>query len=302
MPKVVDYYNAQRYEETNIFIGKLRDCCSGGGKVFLDFIHTEQITAAAMISFLAEVDLLTSLSPYGRNAISFNNPSNEKVESVLKQVGFYDLVQKEERHTEEYDDVVFWQYASGIQSEPFRAKSMFGVIKKELQATGSRQLYRGFVEAMSNSVEHGYYACSERGEVSKWWAFAGIKDKELVAVICDKGVGISNTLPVTQEGRIEHIFSMLGIMGRKDSAFIKAASNLASTRTNLPNRGKGLSDIKSVIDKHGSGVVSIFSNKGHYIYRGKKGAVVDTTHDYKHSMNGTIVEWTLPLSEDSENE
>ncbi len=54
---------------------------------------------------------------------------------------------------------------------------------------------------MSNSVEHAYVddlMHTEDDETAKWWTFAGIHDKNLTVVICDKGVGIPSTLPKTQ--------------------------------------------------------------------------------------------------------
>lgn len=299
VPKLIDFYNVHNFEKMNSFLDTLRKCIQEEGRVFLDFSMTEYASASAMLSFLAEVDILTTHSPYGKRAIAFNHPSNGKIESILKQVGFYDLLGKRDRVTNDYADVVFWKYASGACSEPILAKGIFAEIKQEIQIKGSKKLYRGFVEAMSNSVEHAYAAneaLATSDGPAKWWAFSGIKDDKLLFVICDKGVGIPNTLPATQKGNLDAIFNILGLTGRKDSAFIKAASNLNRTSTKLPNRGKGLTDIKSVIDTNDGALLSIFSNRGRYIYKGlNRGLVKDIVLDYKHSVGGTIVEWVIPL-------
>lgn len=302
VPERVDYYNKKECESTNVFLDRLRDCAMNGQRrIHLDFTSTNFISAAAMLSLLAEVDVITKKSPHGTKAISFNHPKDPKMESVLKQVGFYDLLKKDKRDTPEYDDVTFWKYTSGVCSEPILAKSMIEEIKNELERKASRKLYRGFVEAMSNSVEHAYTYDSvhcEQDQTAKWWTFAGIKGTDLVVVICDKGVGIPQTLPITQgASSLSTLFKTLGFdpMKVKDSTFIKAASSLTNTSTGKTNRGKGLTDIKSVIDSIGAGVLSIFSNHGRYIYKGDKGAVKEVMHDYKHSVSGTIIEWTIPL-------
>lgn len=307
VPKYVDYYQKSKYEETNDFLSQVRDCAiNGQRRVHLDFTSTTFISAAAMLSLLAEVDVITKKSPHGSRAISFSHPKEPKMESVLKQVGFYDLLKKCKRDTPEYDDVTFWKYTSGICSEPILAKSMIAEIKTELEQKASRKLYRGFVEAMSNSVEHAYkydYEHCEQDQTAKWWTFAGIKGSELIIVICDKGVGIPKTLPITQgAGTLAKIFRTLGFdpFKVKDSTFIKAASYLTKTSTGETHRGKGLTDIKSVIDTIGAGVLSIFSNKGRYVYKGDQGTVKEVMHDYKHSVFGTIIEWTIPLKDGEE--
>lgn len=303
VPQYVDYYNKKKYDVISVFLNQVRDCAiNGQRRIYLDFSSTTLISAAAMLSLLAEVDVITKKSPHGIKAISFNHPKEPKIESVLKQVGFYDLLKKEKRETPEYDDVTFWKYTSGACSEPILAKSMIEEIKNELERKASRKLYRGFVEAMSNSVEHAYEYDSEhceKDQTAKWWTFAGINGSDLVVVICDKGVGIPKTLPITQGATsLASLFRKLGFNPHKvkDSTFIKVASGLTKTSTGKKNRGKGLTDIKSVIDSIGSGMLSIFSNQGRYIYKGDKGAVKEIMHDHKHSVSGTIIEWTIPLT------
>ncbi len=305
-PEKIDYYQKNNFEITSNFLDGIKDCAlRADRRIFLDFSKTSYISAAAMLSFLAEVDVITKKSPFGVRAVSFNHPRNEKMESVLKQVGFYDLLKKDKRQTEEYDDVTFWKYTSGVCSEPILAQDMITDIKNELERSASRKLYRGFVEAMSNSVEHAYEGDDshcEEDSTAKWWTFAGIRNSELVVVICDKGVGIPQTLPKTQGAtRIEELLRLLGIkrFEAKDSTYIQAASSLSNTSTGKSYRGKGLTDMKKVIDSIGHGFMSIFSNYGRYVYKGAQGAINEVTIDYKQSVSGTIVEWVIPLKEDT---
>lgn len=299
-PVSINYYNNRDFEVTNKFLSNLRDCVLKNNRVYIDFSLTKNISAAAMLSFLAEVDVLTKKSKFGLNAISFSHPKEKKIESILNQVGFYDLLRKPKRETERYDDVTFWKYTSGSCSEPLLAKGMMVEIKKELERNSSKKLYRGFTEAMSNSVEHAYIddlMHTENDETAKWWTFAGIHEKHLTVVICDKGVGIPSTLPKTQGVSVlNKIFKKLGVSlaNVKDSTYIKASTTLQETRTGELNRGKGLNDIKSVIDSIGDGFMGIFSSKGRYIYKGKTGNINEVLKDYKSSVNGTIIEWTIP--------
>ncbi|MGC0820784.1 ATP-binding protein [Pantoea agglomerans] len=299
-PIRIDYYynNDRNYEITNKFINDLKDCTlKNKRRVLINFSETNFISAAAMLSLLAEVDVILRKSPHARRAISFSHPKNEKIESILKQVGFYDLLRKVKRKTKDYDDVTFWKYTSGSLSQPVLANEMLAEIRKSLKSHNSKKLYRGFIEAMSNSVEHAYIE-EEPNSESKWWTFAGIHEDQVIVVICDKGVGIPSTLPNTQGPNIlRSFFETLGVSLNNvaDSSYIKAAASLSRTRTGQANRGKGFTDITSVIDTIGSGMLSIFSNKGRYIYKGNQGLINDMVKDYKTSVCGTIVEWVFPL-------
>jgi len=305
-PVRINYYQKNDYDLTNRFLGQIRDCLSSGRRVFIDFRNTKFISAAAMLSFLAEVDVLIKKHPNGNRCLNFSHPLEEKIESILVQVGFYDLIKKEKRETKDFDDVTFWKYSSGSCSEPIIAKEMIAEIKKELAQRASKKLYRGFIEAMSNSVEHAYLnepgnnssiEKDEQDNAAKWWTFAGIREKQLIVVICDKGVGIPNTLPKTQGvTALRNLFDKMGysLDNVKDSVFIKASTAVQKTRTGERYRGKGLKDIKAVIDIIGSGYMSIFSNKGKYIYRGNSGKIKELVFDHKSSVRGTIIEWSIP--------
>lgn len=301
LPRYIDYYFPDNLEKLSTCIDRIDRFVEQGARVMLNFDNTEKVTAAAMISLLAEIDQKIKQSRIGHKLISFNHPVDEKVKSVLKQIGFYELLKKDLPKVEAFDDVLFWRYSSGVCSEPMLAHETIKEMKKELELKASKKLYRGFSEAMANSVEHAYttdralHEIDRESAFEKWWCFAGIKDDNLVVVICDKGVGIPKTLPITQKDILRKILEMMKIVKPTDAEYIKAASNLRETRTGLTNRGKGISDMKAVIDAHEDGSLTIFSNKGRYTYSGNRGIVRELIVDYAHSVRGTIIEWSLPL-------
>lgn len=304
-PKRIDYYRDDNINKSNIFIKSIKDAIDKKFKVSISFEDTEYISAAAMISLLAEIELLV-IRHNPIKVIYFSHPKDKKIESILKQVGFYDLLKKEKRDTPEYDDVTFWKFASGVCSEPIETKRMFQEIKAEIEIKASKKLYRGVIEAMANSVEHAYLDSKgqicEPEDTKRWWCFAGIKDDRLVVVICDKGVGIPKTLPMTQGSNLDLLFQLLRITKRTDSAYIKTASSLKETRTGAKHRGKGIADMKRVVDMLNSSRLTIFSNRGLYRYKGKTSPMLEALSDFKHSVNGTIVEWNIPLIKEARYE
>lgn len=302
-PTHIDYYKAVHFNRTNEFLIKLRRAVIDRSKrVLINFKNTKYISASAMISFLAEVDNIVSSSGLGRNCISFTHPKNDKVESILKQIGFYDLLGKEKRNTKSYDDVAYWNYASGTNSDAQQASSAMKEIEAKISQRAQRKLYKGFTEAMANSVEHAYPENTALDlNITKWWAFAGIKNNILVVVICDKGIGIPNSLPLTRtEGFIESFKVALKLKKLNDSAMINIAARMGKTRTQQGNRGKGLKDVKSIIDSLNKGSLTIYSNKGYYRYFRNNSLIEDSMKEQRSSVCGTIVEWAIPLDADAQ--
>ncbi|CDA00927.1 TPA: sensor histidine kinase [Raoultella planticola] len=300
-PINIDYYDTTNYHKTNVFLMKLRRLILDKKKnVCINFNATKKITASAMISFLAEVDTLISHSTLGRGCITFNHPKMEKIESILKQIGFYDLLRKGARETKNFDDVAYWNYASGAQTDTQQASEAIKEIEFKISQKAQRKLYKGFSEAMANCVEHAYYGDKNQDDsCTKWWAFAGVKDNNLIVVICDKGIGIPESLPLTRTDEIiEHLKNLLQLRKLNDSAMIKIASQMGRTRTQQGNRGKGLKDIKAIIDSLNEGNLSIYSNKGYYRYFRHNSKLNDHRREHKSSVCGTIVEWSIPLTAD----
>jgi len=298
-PVNIDYYDSFNFNKTNNFLSKIKKIIvKEKGRVSINFDNTKSITASAMISFLAEVDNLINSSKLGRNAISFTHPRLEKIESILKQIGFYELLKKQTRETKNFKDVSYWNYASGVSSEPQKASESMAEIEKKISTKARRKLYKGFSEAMANCVEHAYQSPTDGDDTqTKWWAFAGVSDDILIVVICDKGVGISKSLPLTRGNElIEKFKNALSLRKLNDSAMIKIASRMGRTSTGKSNRGKGLKDIKSIIDTFNSGHLSIYSNKGCYKYFRREGNIDDIMQEHKTSVCGTITEWSFPLN------
>ena len=299
-PEAIDYYQASNYRITNLFLANIVDCIDRANRrVFINFDQTETITAAAMVSLLAQVEtLVLKRNVKGKCPITFSHPKSKKVKSILNQVGFYDLLKKNVGKVEAFEDVTFWHHTSGYCADPSKARPMLDSISKEIKTNNSKKLYRGFIEAMANSVEHAY---PESGPCDKWWTFAGVRKGQLIVVLCDKGVGIPATLPHTQSSStLKEILKKLNVdfTHIKDSAYIKAATSLQSSSTKKKHRGKGLQDVMSVIKSTGEGYLSIFSNSGRFKYMGEKRALEGTINDYNTSVCGTIIEWCIPLVEE----
>ncbi len=284
----------------------------------LDFKDTKKMYPDGTLYLLAELETLVLMNP----SISFKIiPSDEKiVNQVLEQTGILKLLKQTLKFEDtEFDESVkYWNYASGYNSEIDSADFMLDDFDKILSEDMSKKVFTSLTEALTNCHHHAYeekrYA-TETKSVKKWWLFSQEKDNVLTVCVCDLGIGIPRSLtrntPMVKEdwfGRLKDFIKLNKEKYNKDGASIKAAIEIGNTRTNLPNRGKGLNQIINKINTITGHKVSvaILSNYGSYIIN--RGFVTDLpTTDiidaiavpYTESIDGTVIMWQIPLDKQS---
>ena len=131
--------------------------------------------------------------------------------------------------------------------------------------------------------------------------FAQEKNGRLSVVICDLGIGIPNSLPKTHEAglvrRTLEAFSRAAkLKGYRDVDFIRAALEIGKSRTQQPGRGYGVAQLRAVIESIEEGSLRIFSNRGCYTYSKKLGNDIEKHDEYRTSIHGTLIEWSVPLA------
>lgn len=287
----------------------------------LNFLNTRKTYADGTLYLLAELETLTLINP----DITFKiEPSQEKiVNQVLEQTGILSLLKlKINFDDDEFDESVkYWNYTSGHNSEIDSADSMLDDFDKILSEDTSKNVFTSLTEALTNCHHHAYqdkrYA-TETKKVKKWWLFSQELDGILTVCVCDLGIGIPRSLtrntPDVQKDWFTQLKDFMNLNKEKydrDSAAIKAAIEIGNTRTNLPNRGKGLNQIinkvNTICDHKAS--IGIYSNKGSYIIN--RGMVTDLPRTdiidgiaipYTESIEGTIIVWQIPLDKQNIDE
>lgn len=306
-PVALDLYRGKNYNSTTKFLKDLRDSASEEN-ILICFRDTKTISAAAGLLFIAEVDRI--VKQFGKDRINCTLPPTQTrvkgsrdntVDAVLSQIGFYKLIGKRRNVTSTAAHVVCWQYESGAATRGESAGAILEKVSHLHPSIPSQKLYRGCIEAMANCVEHAYIAprADDLGiDDRRWWLFAGVIDSTLTMLICDLGVGIPNTIQVSQDKSIlDKIFSLFNFKAETDSGWIKTATLVKETRTLSVHRGKGGGDIRSLVSKTPSSSLTIFSNKGKYIFRNTSEGTYqpEILRDHHSSILGTIVEWTVPI-------
>ena len=292
-PEIFLLEREHTHAEICAFLDELRQACHTSDKVVvIDFRRTKKVFAGAMLLFYSELARLKALYPHAQWSCL---PSRDgTVSQVLKFLGIYEMLGYESAVIPARQDVVTWRHTSDTLVDGQKSGQLLEMYKG-LTLDETRHMFRGVAEATTNVVHHAYIAARKDGlhcpDEKRWWMFCRESDDNLYVAVCDLGVGIPGSLPVRFDGEL--IAKFLSDLGGKshDGKMIQAAIEIARTRTDRSGRGKGLGDLKRVVDEVPGTRLYIFSNRGLVEYWGGK----ETVRNFTHSILGTMIVWILPL-------
>lgn len=298
-PKRICIYRKEATEKTISFINHLRSILQRHRKVTIDFSALEHCSAAGTLLLLATIDNYTRLRG---TKPKINLPKSDKIKSIFKQTGLLDVLGRSLPNAKEYDDVSFWNFTTGTQVDGEKTSKIIEQLIGKVASEKRRKLFSGMQEAISNSVEHAYKNLnrSSMSQLSRWWAFGGTYKNHAVLLICDLGQGIPSTVKAELNKRwLTKALSLFNGQYTKDGDLIYAATRKGETQTDQKNRGHGLAEIKKFIEKTPGGNLAIYSNRGVFNLKAGKLTSIPSTIGNKKSICGTIIEWEIPLEEES---
>jgi anti-anti-sigma regulatory factor len=269
----------------------------------LDFTHTKKISSAAVLLLVAEIDRCRRLA--GESMLTGTYPKDKKLHGQMRDSGFFEALHVkakldgvEKKYPMEYIKVVSGDEADGRLARALRLK-LLGPFDVRVAQEAKSSFFRSLSEAMTNVSQHAYPEDTLQRKIrvvpKGWWMLGHINKlrSELKVMIVDQGIGIPRSLPRKHTLEvINDALSQLGVFKPTDGQMIKAALEVGRSRMRQDNRGKGLNDLKKLIQACGSGRLRILSNRGEYIYtEGGK----ERLQAYDDSIYGTFIEWTVPL-------
>ncbi|MEX3937406.1 hypothetical protein AB4Y32_37710 [Paraburkholderia phymatum] len=283
------------------------NCFKRRRSTVLDFTHTKKISSGAVLLLVAEIDRCRRLA--GPKMLTGTYPKDKKLHGQMRDSGFFEALHvnsrldgEERTYPMEYIKVVSGSEADGHLARELRLK-LLGPLDVQVAQEAKTSFFRSLSEAMTNVSQHAYPDESLRGKIhvipKGWWMLGHINKlrSELKVMIVDQGIGIPRSLPKKHPMELinevlSKSLSLLGIVKPTDGQMIKAAMEVGRSRMGQDNRGKGLNDLKKLIQACGSGRLRILSNHGEYTYT-EGGS--ERLHAYDDSINGTFIEWTVPL-------
>lgn len=308
-PVVFELLRSKNHRLLMEFLSSLRENVLIRRKpVKIDFSDTKHMVVCGTLLFYSELCRikreLNSLE-----LITCTLPVDQTVAEVLQHLGILKLLRCNSSVTPERVDVINWKIASGESTD---ASDVGKILESQsnLPVPKSKKLYRGVSEAMTNVSQHAYLRIENNGleitENKGWWMFCREEDDRISVAICDLGVGIPVTLPKTiekdqEESILQRILQKLfGSKGKySDGELIQAAIEVKRSRTKKRHRGKGLLDMIKAIETT-NGRLAILSNKGGYLYNVSGNTPSEDVKNYKDSIKGTLILWSLPLNADTE--
>ncbi|MBZ0096334.1 MAG: hypothetical protein K8H75_13310 [Sulfuricella sp.] len=299
LPEVLDLDD--HYEETVKVTRLIRLLALRDHKpVYLVFDNVKLIKPAALLLLLAELHRCRLI--HGNQKITGNYPTSPKIERMLHATGFFKLlgihsrvVKKPKSYPMEYVEYVSHTNEVKGTVRGFREAILGTAITMSPMAKG--RFYRALTEAMLNVSHHAYpkNSAHKNPQRGRWWLAGHVnrKTKELIIMFCDLGVGIPATLPkIYTLELIRSVLALLPGIPPNDAQMIQAGMAIGRTRTREQNRGRGLNDLRSLVDQAGEGELNIYSHRGHYRYKPNDN---DTVRNYNGSIGGTLITWTVPL-------
>lgn len=271
----------------------------------LDFRSTKKISSAAVLYLVAEMDRCRRLA--GIKMLTGTFPKDKALNIQMRDSGFYEALgvkcnvdDKPKVYPVEYIKVRSGNQADGRIARELR-QALLGPQEELFDKEKRLSFFRGIGEAMTNVSQHAYPPDFTNGPIKLvdkgWWMLGHInkKSKQLKIMIVDQGVGIPRTLPRKYKEVMNEFFAKIGVRSPTDGNIIRAAMEVGRSRTLQTNRGKGLNDLKEIIDKCQAGALRILSKKGEYQYKIAKGKIEETAVSHDESLHGTLVEWSIPL-------
>ncbi|QNS14539.1 hypothetical protein ICJ55_07155 [Mannheimia bovis] len=277
-------------------------------KIKINFRETEVLSPDACATLVATIDTIRTLYPNLKFSIirPKNKPNDYRIQNRMKydvdavfcHIGLYKLLGFNYTSHSSKKNVVCWHYIRGDEADGSITKPL----KDELENMGisTSGLYRTWIEGISNAVEHAYdirIPTKRSFPLKRWWMLLAVLNDEMSIFVCDLGHGIPNTLEYTQD---EHFLAKLWkevlrltTKPTNDCLYIKAAAAIKESRTELDYRGKGSTDIKSLIKENKGSTLFIHSNKGTYTFSHNGN---ERCYENQLSINGTIIQWNIPLN------
>ncbi len=293
-PEVFSLLDRDQRSDVVRFINKLKEAHGNRSNMLIDFSSTRKMIADGTLLFRAELCRLVK-NKIPSQKIQCKLPHNERIKQVLKQTDILSLVDYRGNISPNLPDVVHWRTANGSNTDGSKYEPVLGNYEGYVAEAMLTGLYVGLSEAMTNTSQHAYIeprgdSLKLRGPDEGWWMFSQSKGGYLYIVFCDLGIGISRSLPKVKPSLVARILKLRSEI--KDCEYIKVAIEDSLTRTKLTHRGKGLGQIARTLSGVSDAKLIIHSNKGCYSYRqGSEPRV----WDFKDSIMGTMISWSLPL-------
>jgi hypothetical protein len=273
-------------------------------RLSLDNIEHISLPCAVVLSAeLKRWTLLTGVAPKLLNFSRWNYRTRSILTSLgtLQHLGIRRKSYKRFIDCDDQEQVTLVELTSaGIQDGEKVEQLQSDLISLAKFFKPKQYIFRALLEATNNAIEHAYENNAELlypiPGGKRWYATASydMMNDSLRFFVYDQGIGIPESLRTkdTWRQKLHELTDRLGLSDH-DSDLIDAAFQIGKTRTGQKERGKGLKDMQSVLEKAGAGYIRVISGQGDCTL-----SAHEHVEKRRHSshIGGTLVEWSIPVS------
>ncbi|MEA1942187.1 MAG: hypothetical protein U9P68_08085 [Pseudomonadota bacterium] len=312
VPEVLSFRS--NYKETAQFLRDLGYSSKNArNRLVVDFTKIRSVSPGALLALAAQLQRWTILRSFKPRALDLEQWDPE-ITRLLSEMGFFKLLRVSnapEAPESGGTDRQFLSFRSRCETMGIEARGL----REEMGEIADRSidgqpLFVAITEAMTNTTQHAYPKSNwYRDELRyRWWMTGAIdrSNERLSIIFYDLGVGIPETLTKTHPIELIRDFFQKLNVGNNDAGMIFAAMRMGRSGTELPHRGKGLPQIRRLVDIHTPGTLRIISGKGELQYE-RQGGETDDQGTYIRKSNdvaleGTLVQWDIQLPERREDQ
>lgn len=285
-PEHFKYYApSQQRKELEVFFEKINHHLINNRKVKIDFSKVKQLYPCGVLVLMGWIDEWNKKYP---SKITANYPADDLVEQMLCHVGVLEKLGLKKRKESSHNDVLRWHYMHENDANAEAIENFLIELQKILGEEKQVELGGCISEAMTNVRHHAY----QDGVNSPWWIFSAISEGSILIALHDRGMTIPKT--VRQKPNLQEKILRLNSKDtpHADIELITAAVG-GRTRTGLPYRGRGLSEMLEFTKKYKNSELGIFSNRGFFRFDGQEHQSHLGTR-----LKGTLIIWQVLLSEE----
>ncbi|MFB1104933.1 ATP-binding protein [Vibrio diabolicus] len=289
-PVNLDLYNEENRELFLEFI-ELVESTAQQRRVSIDFQHTEGVSAAGLLLMYATIDELKN-NPDAK-LVRFSNLKGS-VKNTIEKSGLKGVTLNKERPEIDIHSSPLPIVRGTSKGEEFEVvidHVQHHLFNNDMTPEQENTLATAVIETVSNVKLHAY-----KGEDDKpWWIICNVIGNDLYLAICDKGVGIPNTIKKQNwiQSRVSRYPTLLQkFLHGTDADSISLSMEVGQTSTKQEKHGLGSKSIKALVDENPDGALWVFSNKGVYYKTDSK----TESKNFKRSISGTLVQWNIKLN------
>ncbi|MDA8002326.1 MAG: hypothetical protein MPL62_13685 [Alphaproteobacteria bacterium] len=268
------------------FVNDIGELARTEKRVLLDFSDTKFMSALGSVYLYSEINNI--IDSHGTTVrIKGHDKMRRQVRNLLRNSGILQLC----GYLDEPDPDAFFPIRRGDDDKDVE-KITRGVVARRKQTNlddpnyAESLTYKAISEAMLNVKQHAYPTDNNRF----WWATAAISKEDIHIALCDRGVGIPQTLSTSRI--LSNIVRGLSL-GNDDAKMIQAAMVYTrSSRQEGFGTGLGSRDIQNLVLDEGKGHLTIISGKGHYRLNGDN---TESIEKISYDVGGTLIQWQIPL-------